>query len=117
MPLALAAGAVAPWIDPDALGRARRASVVATSLARLDTWRMSRTGDDPHRAADHEDGSELSETQLRVRALERILVEKGYVDPAALDVLIEAHETQIGPHNGARVVAKAWWIPASGSGC
>ena len=63
---------------------------LATSLPRLDTWRMSRAGDDPHRAADHEHGSELSETQLRVRALESILVEKGYVDPAALDVLIEA---------------------------
>ena len=85
--------------------------MVATSVARLDTWRMSRAGDDPHRAADHEHGSELSETQLRVRALESILVEKGYVDPAALDVLIEAHETQIGPHNGARVVAKAWVDP------
>ena len=85
--------------------------MVATSLARLDTWRMSRAGDDPHRTADHEHGSELSETQLRVRALESILVEKGYVDPAALDVLIEAHETQIGPHNGARVVAKAWVDP------
>jgi len=72
---------------------------------------MSRAGDDPHDAADHEHGSELSETQLRVRALESILVEKGYVDPAALDVLIEAHETQIGPHNGARVVAKAWVDP------
>jgi nitrile hydratase len=69
---------------------------------------MSRTGDDPHRGADHEHGSELSETQLRVRALESILVEKGYVDPAALDVLIETYETRIGPHNGARVVAKAW---------
>jgi nitrile hydratase subunit alpha len=85
--------------------------VVAKSVARLDTWRMSRAGDDRHRTADHEHGSELSETQLRVRALESILVEKGYVDPAALDVLIEAHETQIGPHNGARVVAKAWVDP------
>ncbi|MGH8516969.1 MAG: nitrile hydratase subunit alpha [Panacagrimonas sp.] len=72
---------------------------------------MSRAGDDPHRAADHEHGSELSETQLRVRALESILVEKGYVDPAALDVLIETYETRIGPHNGARVVAKAWVDP------
>jgi len=58
---------------------------------------------------DHADGgSELSEMDLRVRALESLLVEKGYVDPAALDVLIETYETQVGPHNGARVVAKAW---------
>ncbi|APF38341.1 nitrile hydratase subunit alpha [Chelatococcus daeguensis] len=56
---------------------------------------------------DHE-GSELSPMALRVRALESILVEKGYVDPAALDVLIDTYETKIGPRNGARVVAKAW---------
>jgi nitrile hydratase subunit alpha len=55
-----------------------------------------------------EHGSELSETQLRVRALETILTEKGYVDPAALDRIIEAYETRIGPHIGARAVAKAW---------
>ena len=61
---------------------------------------------------DHEHGSELSETQLRVRALETILTEKGYIDPAALDVIIETYETKIGPHNGARVVAKAWSDPA-----
>jgi nitrile hydratase len=58
-------------------------------------------------AHDH-DHSELSETQLRVRALETVLTEKGYIDPAALDVLIETYETKIGPRNGARVVAKAW---------
>src|SRR6059036_2922124 len=57
---------------------------------------------------DHEHGSELSETQLRVRALETVLSEKGYVDPAALDAIIETYETKVGPHNGARVVAKAW---------
>src|SRR2546428_3624976 len=51
------------------------------------------------------------ETQLRVSALEGILVEKGYVDPAALDLLIETYETKVGPHNGARVVAKAWVDP------
>ena len=52
--------------------------------------------------------SELSDMQLRVRALETILTEKGYVDPAALDRIVEACETQIGPHNGARIVARAW---------
>ena len=62
---------------------------------------------------DHDDhhGSELSEMQLRVRALETVLTEKGYVDPAALDQIIEAYETKVGPHNGARVVAKAWSNP------
>ncbi|HKW80350.1 MAG TPA: nitrile hydratase subunit alpha [Casimicrobiaceae bacterium] len=48
---------------------------------------------------------------LRVRALESLLVEKGYVDPAALDALIETYETRVGPHNGARVVARAWIDP------
>ena len=60
---------------------------------------------------DHDHGSALSEPQRRVRALESILIEKGYVDPAALDELIETYETKVGPHNGARVVAKAWADP------
>jgi nitrile hydratase len=60
---------------------------------------------------DHDHGSELSETQRRVRALESILTEKGYVDPTALDALVETYETKVGPHNGARVVAKAWTDP------
>jgi nitrile hydratase subunit alpha len=63
---------------------------------------------------DHHDehhDSELSKIQVRVRALETILTEKGYVDPAALDLIVEAFETKIGPHNGARVVAKAWTDP------
>lgn len=59
---------------------------------------------------DHEN-SELSETQLRVRALESLLTEKGLVDPAALDEIVEIHESRIGPRNGARVVAKAWADP------
>ena len=59
---------------------------------------------------DHEH-SELSPTQLRVRAPETILTEKGYVDPAALDILIETYEKKVGPRNGARVVAKAWADP------
>ena len=64
-------------------------------------------------AEDHQHGSELSETQLRVRALETVLTEKGYIDPAALDLIIEAYETKVGPHNGARVIARAWHDPAS----
>ncbi len=49
--------------------------------------------------------------QLRVRALESILTAKGYVDPAALERIIEAYETKIGPHIGAGIVAKAWTDP------
>ena len=60
---------------------------------------------------DHDHGSELSEMQLRVRALETVLAEKGYIDPAALDLIVEEYETRIGPQNGARVVAKAWTDP------
>src|ERR1700710_1065373 len=56
----------------------------------------------------HDHGSELSATQARVRALESALIEKGLVDPAALDALIETYETKVGPHNGAQVVARAW---------
>jgi nitrile hydratase len=56
----------------------------------------------------HDQGSELSEMSLRVRALETVLTEKGYVDPAALDVIVEAYETRIGPRNGATVIARAW---------
>ncbi|MFM9972654.1 MAG: nitrile hydratase subunit alpha [Burkholderiales bacterium] len=56
----------------------------------------------------HEHGSELSENQLRVRALESVLTEKGYVDPAGIDAIIETYETKVGPHIGARVVARAW---------
>jgi nitrile hydratase len=65
---------------------------------------------DPH---DHEhDHSELSAMELRVRALETVLSEKGYIDPAALDVLIDTYQTKVGPRNGARVVARAWVDPA-----
>jgi nitrile hydratase len=53
-----------------------------------------------------------SEVVLRVKALESLLVEKGLVDPAALDALIDTYENKIGPRNGARVVARAWVDPA-----
>ncbi|MDX1527529.1 MAG: nitrile hydratase subunit alpha [Gammaproteobacteria bacterium] len=53
----------------------------------------------------------LSDTVLRVKALESLLVEKGLVDPAALDALIETYEHKVGPRNGARVVARAWSDP------
>ena len=61
---------------------------------------------------DHDhDHSELGEMDVRVRALETLLTEKGYVDPAALDELIDTYQTRIGPRNGARVVATAWTDP------
>jgi nitrile hydratase subunit alpha len=65
-----------------------------------------------HDHHDHDDHSHLSDIELRVRALESILVEKGYVDPSAIDAIAETYETKVGPRNGARVVAKAWSDPA-----
>ena len=66
----------------------------------------------PHHHNEDEHGhSHLSEMDVRVRALQSLLVEKGYLDPAALDVIIETYEHQVGPHNGARVVARAWSEP------
>jgi nitrile hydratase subunit alpha len=63
----------------------------------------------PHDA--HDDHSELGEMDVRVRALQTVLAQKGYIDPAALDVLIDTYQTKIGPRNGARVVARAWVDP------
>jgi nitrile hydratase len=62
------------------------------------------------RAHDHD--AEEKGLALRVKALEELLVEQGLVDPAALDRIVEAYETRIGPRNGARVVAHAWVDPA-----
>ena len=56
----------------------------------------------------HPHGAPLSEMDLRVRALETLLVDKGWVDPAALNELVQTYEHRIGPRNGARVVARAW---------
>lgn len=68
--------------------------------------------DDDHSDDGHHDhGSELDPMTLRVKALESLLVEKGYIDPAALDLVIDTYETKIGPRNGARVVARAWVDP------
>lgn len=68
---------------------------------------MGHDHDDQH---DHHVG-ELDPMDVRVRALETLLAEKGYIDPAALDEVIDAYETRIGPQNGARVVARAWVDP------
>ncbi|MFO1147067.1 MAG: nitrile hydratase subunit alpha [Alsobacter sp.] len=67
---------------------------------------------DHHHDHDHDEGSALSEVALRVRALESVLSEKGLVDPAAIDAIVETYETKVGPRNGARVVARAWNDPA-----
>ncbi|HLZ82386.1 MAG TPA: nitrile hydratase subunit alpha [Caulobacteraceae bacterium] len=65
-----------------------------------------------HHGRDHEHGqAPPSDMALRVKALESLLVEKGLVDPAALDAIIDTYEHKVGPRNGARVVARAWTDP------
>ncbi|MEP2681291.1 MULTISPECIES: nitrile hydratase subunit alpha [Rhodobacterales] len=68
----------------------------------------------PHDHSDHDHPHALlpSDPALRVKALETILTQKGLIDPAALDEIIETYETKIGPRNGAEVVARAWIDPA-----
>jgi nitrile hydratase len=61
---------------------------------------------------DHDHQDPPSDMALRVKALETLLTERGYVDGKAIDAVIEAYETKIGPQNGAKVVAKAWTDPA-----
>ena len=62
-------------------------------------------------AHDHAHNAPPSETAMRVKALETLLTEKGLLDPAAIDALVETYETRIGPRNGAKVVARAWTDP------
>ena len=61
--------------------------------------------DDVPEHRDHD--APLSDVELRVRALESLLVDKGLVDPAALDAIVDTYETKVGPRNGARIVARA----------
>jgi nitrile hydratase subunit alpha len=61
---------------------------------------------------DHAHQAVPSDLTLRVKSLESLLVEKGYVDPATLDALVDAYEHKLGPRNGAKVIARAWVDPA-----
>ncbi|HUI16611.1 MAG TPA: nitrile hydratase subunit alpha [Alphaproteobacteria bacterium] len=72
------------------------------------------SGHDHGRAHDHDHAQQdvPSDITLRVKALESLLVEKGLVDPAALDAIVDMYEHKVGPKNGARVVARAWCDPA-----
>ncbi len=63
--------------------------------------------DDDH----HHHDNRYSDMQARVKALETVLTEKGLIDPAAIDAIVDTYETKVGPRNGARVVAKAWSDP------
>ncbi len=68
--------------------------------------------DHHHHGHDHHHDNQYSDMQARVKALETLLTEKGLIDPAAIDAIVETYETKVGPRNGARVVAKAWADPA-----
>lgn len=72
----------------------------------------ARADDDPGHTHDHAHQDVPSDLTLRVKSLESLLVEKGFVDPVTLDALVDAYEHKLGPRNGARVVAKAWADPA-----
>jgi nitrile hydratase len=73
---------------------------------------MAHDHDGHHHHHDGDGQEPPSDMALRVKALESLLVEKGLVDPAALDAIIETYEHKVGPRNGARVVARAWTDPA-----
>ena len=85
----------------------RRGFLAATGAAMSTDVAMGQDHDHEH---DHQEVP--SDVALRVKALESLLVEKGLVDPAALDALVDTYEHKVGPRNGARVVARAWSDPA-----
>ena len=90
-------------------------SAAAGTAGAAATGNLPNAPDSPHdRAHDHGHDHQAvpSDPTLRVKALESLLVEKGIVDPAALDALVDTYENKIGPRNGARVVARAWSDPA-----
>jgi nitrile hydratase subunit alpha len=88
-------------VDPS-----RRGFLAALSAAVPDSMTAS---DQPQ---DHQHQLVPADISLRVKSLESLLVEKGLVDPAALDALVDTYENRVGPRNGARVVARAWTDPA-----
>lgn len=90
------------------IGRREFLGSAAAGAATLVTHAQSTQAQEAPLAADHDHQDVPSDPALRVKALESLLVEKGMVDPAAIDAVVDAYETVIGPRNGARVVARAW---------
>jgi nitrile hydratase len=100
--------------DDDPVGRRgflKNAAATAASMATAAAGTPVGHAHEPH-DHDHDHQAVPSDLNLRVKALESLLVEKGLVDRAALDAIVDAYETKIGPRNGARVVARAWADPA-----
>jgi nitrile hydratase subunit alpha len=89
-----------------------RRDFLATAVTVAGAAAAPDSGHAQEHAHDHEHQVVPSDLALRVKSLESLLVEKGLVDPAAVDTLIDAYEHKIGPRNGARVVARAWVDPA-----
>jgi nitrile hydratase subunit alpha len=87
----------------------RRGFILASGAVGAHEHGMGQQGEHKH---DHEHQAIPSDLTLRVKALESLLVEKGVVDPAALDAIIDTMEHKVGPRNGARVVARAWVNPS-----
>jgi nitrile hydratase subunit alpha len=87
----------------------RRAFLTTAGVSAAGMNELAQAQDHGH---DHEHQDVPSDLTLRVKALESLLVEKGLVDRAALDVLVDTYEHKVGPRNGARVVARAWADPA-----
>jgi nitrile hydratase subunit alpha len=86
-----------------------KTAAASTAAATVPAAAQSREDDHDH---DHDHQDVPSDPALRVKALESLLVEKGLVDAAALDILVDRFENKIGPRNGARVIARAWIDPA-----
>jgi len=95
--------------DDAALGRRGFLKQAATGAAAAAIPSAAHAQDQDH---DHSHQAVPSDPALRTKALESLLVEKGLVDPAALDALVDAFENKVGPRNGARIVARAWVDPA-----
>src|SRR5262245_51435664 len=93
------------------VGRRGFIKSAAASAAAVPSESPMNASQDPH-DHDHDHQAIPSDVALRVKALESLLVDKGLVDRAALDAIVDTYETKIGPRNGARVVARAWVDPA-----
>ena len=87
-------------------------ATAATAAGAAAAGESSRQAQDHEHTHDHAHQAVPSDPALRVKSLESLLVEKGLVDRAALDALIDTYEHKVGPRNGAQVVAKAWIDPA-----
>ncbi len=89
--------------------RRRFLKTAATAAGAAATQELAHGQEQDH---DHEHQAAPSDLTLRVKALESLLVEKGFVDPQALDAVVDTYENRLGPHIGARVIARAWSDPA-----